>query len=378
MSGEDTSFEIDGETLIGQDGLAGLDIAGPDTPTVAVGTLDVVRRSFSATHVLVGESVPGHGFDGVVGNLGARNGDILTVRRATVIPESGSVIFNDEVQVTVGPETVVKKRGQASTQVNIGDLSVGQRVHIAGQITSDLTLPGLIMDATTGRVRMVITRLDGTVNNTLPGFLSMNLQRIDRRPVRIFDFSGTGISPNVDTDPTDYEVATGTLSLATTLTPGSVVKVSGFVRPFGAAPDDFEAHSIVSLAAGRAKLGISWGVGGTTAPFLSMGTDDGLVPDLENPDLGERHHVKLGGVVLDLLDFSAAPVIIPTTKNQRLFAIKRGNRTRSFRNFEKFTETLANLLDGATVVKSMHAKGAYKQAENILTASIVSIHLQVP
>jgi hypothetical protein len=156
------------------------------------------------------------------------------------------------------------------------------------------------------------------------------------------------------------------------------VKASGFVRPFGTAPYDFEARSIVSLTAGRAKLGISWGMEGTMAPFLSMGTDDGLVPDLDNPDLGKRHHVKLGGVVLDLLNFSASPSIIPTTRDRRRFAIKRGDRTRVFRNFETFTESVANLLGGTTVVKGMYAEGIYKQAENILTASIVNIYLQAP
>ena len=45
-------------------------------------------------------------------------------------------------------------------------------------------------------------------------------------------------APAVDANPADYEVATGTLSLAS-LTAGESAKVLGFVMPFGAAPPDF-------------------------------------------------------------------------------------------------------------------------------------------
>ncbi|MDJ0907080.1 MAG: hypothetical protein QNI96_13760, partial [Woeseiaceae bacterium] len=82
----DTEFEVDGEVLVGADGLAALEAAGRGTPTVAVGTLTTADRTFTADLVLAGTSVPGHDGDAVVGNIIKRDGNFLTIRGATIIP----------------------------------------------------------------------------------------------------------------------------------------------------------------------------------------------------------------------------------------------------------------------------------------------------
>ncbi|RMF96424.1 MAG: metallophosphoesterase, partial [Gammaproteobacteria bacterium] len=240
---DDTEFEVNGETWLGADGLRALEAAGVGTPTVALGILDVSERKFTASRVLAGDSVPGERFDAVFGNVTARNGNVLTVRGATVVPRAGSVIFNDDVEITVSDDTVVRKPGEPGVNQGIGAVSVGQRVVVLGEVTSNPALPGLTMDATQGRIRMRYTQLFGLANSVVPGQINIDLRSIDRRRIALFDFSGTGMTPDVDADPTDYEVTTATLDTSFVV-PQTPVQVAGFVRPFGEAPPDFEGRTV--------------------------------------------------------------------------------------------------------------------------------------
>ena len=69
---DETEFEVDGESFLGAQGLRALAAAGPGTPTVAGGTLNVANRELTASVVLAGSSVPGIDRDAVVGNVIAR------------------------------------------------------------------------------------------------------------------------------------------------------------------------------------------------------------------------------------------------------------------------------------------------------------------
>ncbi len=80
VTGE-TEFEVNEEMFMGVDGLRALDAAGPGTPTVAAGTLNVAAREFTADIVLAGSSVPGIDRDAVVGNVIKREGNFLTDSR---------------------------------------------------------------------------------------------------------------------------------------------------------------------------------------------------------------------------------------------------------------------------------------------------------
>ncbi len=369
-----TEFEVDGESYVGQDGLVAMDGLESGSLTVALGTLEVAARKFTAHRVIAGDSVAGDRHDAVFGNVIGRRGNLLSVRGATVVPRSGSVIFNDDVEIEIGDNTVVKKPGEPGMQQRIAAISVGQRVAVFGELTSNPAFPGLTMDATNGRVRMRYTRLFGAANSVMPGQLNMELHAIDRRPVSLFDFSGTGVDESVDADPRDYEVATGNLDTAFVI-PGTPVQVRGFANTFGEAPPDFEGRTIIDIAVARAHLGVGWGVSGTAAPFL-VADPNGLVIDLENPDLGSRHHIRLGDVVINLKDLNASPTIIGKRDGRRRFAIKQGYRVQVFRDFSRFMNTLNLLLDGSTRMRSMHAKGAYNSVENTLTASVIGVYLK--
>lgn len=371
----DTTYAIDGEDYAGADGLAALANLATGTPTVAHGTLDVDARMFTAAHVAAGSSVPGHAFDAAIGNILSRNGNELLVKGATIVRTSGSVVFNDHVTVTLGPDTVVKKPGTAGN-ATIDALSVGQRVQVFGQVTSDPASTGVDLDATRGRVRMRMTHLAGITNSVTTGRLNLELQSIDRRRVGIFDFAGTGMSTSQDADPADYEVATDTLGLVG-ITTGSPVRVFGFVRPFGAAPADFDARSVIDLAGRRAALGLGWGADGTIAPFASIGSA-GLVPDLANPAIGTRHHIRIGAVVVDLFDLPAAPTISGATDGPRVFAILQQRRVRVYRDFARFADALALLLDGSNTARFMHTGGGYDLGQNIFTARFIGVHVKSP
>ena len=201
----------------------------------------------------------------------------------------------------------------------------------------------------------------------------MALQSIDRRRIGLFDFDGTGMTAGLDADPADYEIDTGTLGFDSML-PGTAIRVFGFVNTFGAAPPDFDGRTVVQLSGAHAKLGISWWPNGTVAPFLSLGPD-GLVPDIENSELGLRHHINIGGVRIDLTTLPAAPVIIPGNGVRTRFAILQGHRVQMFRSFDRFVKTLGELLDGSTVALGLHAHGAYDQSANVLAARTIGIRL---
>ncbi len=373
---DDTEFEVDGAQYSGSEGLRALNALGAGTPTVAKGTLNVEAREFTAATVLAGDSVPGHDYDAVIGNVVARENDTLMVRGATIVPKSGSVVFNDNVEVTIGRDTIVTKAGRPRDDIDTDDISVGQRVRILGTIASDPALPGLKMDATKGRVRLKITHLSGMANSVTTGLLTMNLRGIDRRPIDLFDFAGTGMTPEQDADPSDYEVDTSTLGLGF-VEPATPLIVYGFVNEFGAAPPDFAGRTVVDIATARAKLGIGWLPDGTTAPFLTIGPA-GIVPDLENPDLGKRHHIKIGNVVIDLTELPAAPTIVGSDNKRTRYAILQGDRVQLFRSYDRFVETLGELLDGSTVAYSMHAAGRYVRSTNTVHAHTIGISLGSP
>ena len=376
----ETEFEVNEEIYVGVDGLRALSDAGTGTPTVAAGTLSVTEREFTAAMVLAGSSVPGFGKDAVVGNVIKRDGNFLTVRGATLVPMDRRAHFHDDVVVEIGPNTKVFRDGHRQLDLGTDAISIGQRVTIrgvqGGVPTSDADAPQILFDATKGAVRMHVTRLAGIVNAVTPGQADIELYAIDRRRAAIFDFTGTGMSPEQDADPFNYEVATGNLTLAA-LAEGKPIVAYGFPNVYGMAPPDFFGRTVIDYTDVRARLGFSWGAGGTTAPFASIGPD-GLLLDIDNEDIGVRHHVKQGPVIIDLTTLDAATTIVPRAVGRTAFYIKTADSLRMYSNFDDFVDDLASSLDGATTARSMHAVGRFDTATKVFAAAKIGIYLLEP
>ena len=373
---DDTEFEVDGEMFAGADGLAALAAAGNGTSSVAFGVLDVQEREFTAERVLAGSSVPGIGRDAVIGSIIARDGNFLTVRGATIIPSDRRAHFHDDVVIEVSEATRVFKDGDRNADVTIADLSVGQRVTVRGNqpvATTDASAPEVLFDATEGYVRMHLTRLSGTVNDVMPGETTINLQSINRRRVSIFDFTGTGMTPDLDADPSSYEVATGGLGLAA-FAEGKPIVATGFPTAFGMAPPDFNGRTVIDFTNVRSRLGIGWGAEGTAAPFLSVSTD-GLVIDNQNPAIDVRKFIKQGPVLIDITTLDSGTTIVPQTAGRTLYSLKSADSIRLYSDFGDFVNDLTLSLDGSTVARSMHATGQFDQDSNLFTASKIGIYL---
>lgn len=366
-----TTFEVNGEMLVGQDGLIALDAAGFGTPTVAFGTVNVPAREFNAEIVLAGSSVPWFDVDAVRGNVIARNGDVLTVKGATVMRRSGDFHFNDEVTVLVGPNTKVTKVGDSAMDLDKDSISVGQRIVALGELAQDATTDATL-DASNGRVRMYVTHVAGTLNGFVPGQIEMTGRHINLRRIGIFDWTGTGITPDNDVDPDAMEIASGNLS-ADSILPGTPIVVFGFFNDFGTAPPDFEGRTLVDCATSRAKLGIGWMPPGTAAPFSVINTST-IVLDLSNPDIGERHHLKQCGVITDLMSLPASPSIEPAG-GPGVYAIKQGRTISIHSDFGNFVNDLTLRLDGATFVRAMHGAGGYAADSNVFSARKLYVHL---
>ncbi len=378
-----TEFEVDGASFTGSNGLRALAVAGPGIPTIARGTLNVTEREFTADLVLAGSSVPGSDRDAIAGNVIARSGNFLTIRGATIIPHDVAtdrlVHFHDDVVVEVGPNTKVFKDGDRVSDLSIDAISIGQRITARGNQavpTTDALAPQILFDATEGAVRLHVTHLSGIVNTIAPGQTDITLYSIDRRRAAVFDFTGTGMSSDLDADPDDYEIATGNLTLADFST-GRPIVAYGFPTSFGIAPPDFTGGTIVDYTDVRSTLGVGWGAPGTIAAFVSMGSD-GLVLDNQNMDIDQRHYISQGPVLIDLTTLDSNTVIVPRETGRMLFSIKSRDSLRSYSDFDDFVADLTLSLNGATTARSMYARGKYDVDSNVFMAYKIGVYLLEP
>ena len=363
-----TRFEINSQQYAGSDGLAALAALPQGTLTLALGSLDVSTHTFTADSVYAGDSVGGVGSDAVYGHVVARSGNSLTVKAGLAVHRDGGAQFARTVMVDIGADTKVFRDGDAGAPLSSADISVGQRIAAFGTFsptataTTNATAPTnvMLLDATSGRVRLLTTRLDGTVNNIVQGQqIDMNLHDIDHLGIDLFDFSGTG---NPDADPTNYSIATSTLTLSG-LAVNQAASVLGFVTPFGKAPPDFDARSVVNPGALHSLMSVNWGTAGTTAAF-SILQDTGIVLNLDG--IGDRHFLWYGFDKIDLTSLTTQPTIVGRT-GRGLYGIVTGGHIEMFSDFASFVAGLQQRMTGEAV-QSLTAYGAYDASADTFTA----------
>lgn len=363
---DDTEYEIDGVPYSGTEGLEAMAALSQGTATRALGVLNISNRTFTAFEVLAGSSVPGADRDAVKGHVTSRSGDQLTIIGTTVIPSDRDVFFNDTVTVTLGPDTRVYQAGERDAVLDKDDISVGQRVLIAGELVES-DPANLVLDATNGTARLYRTRLSGFINQAMPGQIDIDLRAIGRRRPAMFDFTGTGVSPDQDANPNNYEVATSVLNLDG-LVPGSPVRAYGFANRFGFAPPDFEGRTVIDYNELRATLGIGWTTEGSASPF-SVISAEGLVPDPAAYLDDARHAIKIGPRIIDLTELGAGITIQGSDAERTLYGIRGPESVQLYHDFGRFTDALAAILDGSERARSMYAHGSYNVDTNVFSAT---------
>jgi len=362
---DDTIYEINEEVYTGQAGLTALDAMQALTAIIVVGDLKFNPARFEARHVYAGSSVPGGTLDVVSGNVISRTGNALTVKGATLIRSGGSVVFNDTLIVQVGLNTIVRR--QLSFELyDIDNISIGQRVTVFGTLNIDETE----LDATEGYAHMHLTTLRGQALAAGPPWFVVDLNSIDARRVGIFDFTGTGISPENDANPANYEIDVGSLDISS-VSPGSPIKARGFVNTFGMAPEDFNARTVIDVSNVRASLVVNWKPSSAAAfEYLSS---DHITLSLEG--VGLFHHVHRAGVVTDLTELFDSPSIEPQEEGEGLFVIYQDGTLQVHFTFENFVSDLESRLANDGTVQSFSAFGHFDDATSTLTARHIAVKM---
>jgi hypothetical protein len=120
-------------------------------------------------------------------------------------------------------------------------------------------------------------------------------------------------------------------------------------------------------------LGIGWGETGTNAPFLSSG-NAGLVLDLDNASIGERHALTVGMRMVDLLGLPASPTIV-AADGRAVFGLWERGHVELFTSFADFVAELNLRLAGGAKAQGLTAYGSYDESTSTLAANRIAVHL---
>ncbi|MGA2777571.1 MAG: hypothetical protein ABSF94_08430 [Steroidobacteraceae bacterium] len=393
---EVATYEINGKPSTGPIGQTQFAALGSGVWTVAYGTLtsgDSVSTgtsssssqnvSFSATEVLAGTSVQGGGSDRLTGVVLARSGDTLTLGPSSLLTSAGQSSFiTDTASVLIGSGTAITLPDQSSSSVinTPAQISIGSIINAFGTSSTE-TSGALSFDASAGRVRLVNTSASGTVTvQGTTGTLTVDLALLAGRSVAPFDFTGTGTSggaTGVDSDPSQYVLTTGDLSLANSIV-GAPVQVGGLVVPYGSTPPDFTAATLLDPTTIEAELAVNWG-SGTPTPFNSVSTTE-IDLLIHNSSIGTEHAIQYGAQSIDFTTLLSDVLIVPSTATtSTVYAIGHASSSTidCYDTFTAFATALQADLNGTTVATGMSVQGVYTSTSYTLTANSITVYLNI-
>ncbi|HWL61216.1 MAG TPA: DUF4382 domain-containing protein [Steroidobacteraceae bacterium] len=365
-----TTFEIDGNSYTGAPGLEQLDTLGDDAMVLAFGTLARQGFTFTAQRVLAGSSAEDLTREFLAGQVLSRMGDTLQLGAVRLHWDRLDSTDGDTdrhlgrfiagpVALVVGPGTKVTRAGQGGGTLDATAISVGQRVQVFGDVSRGAG-GAFTMDASAGLVRLGNTRLSGRVVEAASGTVTLELEGIDGLHPARFDFSGTGATPEQDADPAAYEATVASGVDTTGLAPGAWIGLFGQVAPFGMAPPDFNAVTLVDYAATRATVNVLWVPGGSATPFSALSAA-GISLDTASMPLATGG-IRLGGLSIALGSVSGGLKLVPASGDvPRTFAIAhRGSAgIDNFSDFADFTAALDLALDGGAKAQRLSATGTF-------------------
>lgn len=375
-----TGFTLNGTAYTGSAGLTALAALGAGTLTAATGTFDTKTETFTATQVFAGTSVPGAGLDSVEGTVIARSGNVLTVSHAWTDERArDDEQFSPKIAVTVASTTTVTEDGRSGS-FGIQDISVGQHLQVFGTFVTDSS-GTRTLDASSGSARLMVTPLWGQFISSASGVVTVKLQALDRRDPSVFNFAGTGSSAANDASASAYQVSVPTALPVPSLTAGFPARFFGFVTPFGSAPPDFSALTLVDFSTTDALLLLAWASPGVSAPFDAPLSATHMVITQSTLQGAKAHVIRIGPVQLDPAAVSAGLTFVPsTTASSLTFAIAHvaadnSHAIDTFASFGDFVTALSADLTGMTVVRAIAAEGTYDKTSGVLTVNRMLVAL---
>jgi hypothetical protein len=369
-----TAYLINGTSYSGSAGLAQLATLAAGTLTSAYGAWDRTSATFTATQVLAGSSVEGATMNSVQGTVLARSGNTLTVGNGLMFhPEGGGLSFERQVTVTVGSGTTVTEEGQSGS-FTPSDISVGQQLRVSGTPGTDSS-GNPTLDATGGTALLLPTSGVGLVTATATGSVTVGLQNLGGVDASALNFAGTGATSQQDATASSYQISVPSSISTSSAGAGAPVGFTGFVTPFGSAPPDFAATTLIGYGEGHTVFDAWWAPPGVTTPFSTL-TGSELLLSQTTLQASAQKVIRIGGVTVDPSTLSGGLELLPDmTGTEQSFAIAHA-KSHSVDNFSSFNDlatALATDLNGSTAVVQVMAEGSY--ATGALTADHVIVVL---
>ena len=285
-----------------------------------------------------------------------------------------------DILLQIGSNTLLVVAGSPGANPTLASPSVGSKITAFGTkaaATSATASP--TFDATAGLLRLEVTSLWGVVDagGIGNGTVTVNLQAIEGLGVGAFDFTGTG------SDPANYVVATGALPLSNTAATAAL-RFFGFVQPFGSAPPDFNAETLVNFTDTSAVLEAGFGAGSSAALSVSGTT---ITLNVSDPALGWLHFLRIGPQLIDLTKLGSNLAIVPDAASNGPFMIRSGAKSASssagwessvtvYNSAADFLAALGNDLQmSGAKVEQVLAVGKYDATANALTAEQMIVNL---
>ena len=371
-TGATTTFSINNVSSVGAAGLTQLAAVAAGTIVVAYGSWDKTSQTFTASNVLAGASVAGMTHDSVEGTVLSRTGNTLTVADGVLFPletdgDADDMRWSRQLTATVGTGTMVTEDGQMGT-FTIQNISVGQHLQLSGKFGQDSS-GNPTLDATAGSARLMETTLSGTVTALAANLVTVNLNALDGQMPARFSFAGAGTSTSADASAAAYSVGVPTALSTSTLSVGAPVRFAGFVAPFGQAPPDFNASTLLSYAQTRALLDLKWQPAGTTAPFATLSSTELLITQAMLQTTSE-HLIRIAFVAFDPTTLTTGLELIPDPAAGSLWlsiAHIKSQSSENFSAFADFTAALTTDLNGTSAVVQIAADGPYDSTSGTMS-----------
>ena len=370
-----TTYVINGTSYTGSAGLAQLATLAAGTLTSTYGTWDRTSGAITATQVLVGSSAQGGTLSGVQGTVLARSGNTLTVGDGLLFhPEAAGMTFQRQVTVTVGSGTTVSEEGQSGS-FTASDISVGQQLQVSGTAGSDSS-GNPTLDATAGTALLLPTTGVGLLTASATGSITVGLQELGGVDAGTLQFAGTGATSAQDATASSYQVSVPSSISTSSLSTGAAVGFTGFVTPFGSAPPDFAAATLLNYGQTAAVFEALWPLPGLTTPFATL-TGSELLLSQATLQGGGLKLLRIGQLTIDPATLSGGLELLPdtTAATSQSFAVvhAKSHTIDSFSTFNDLATALATDLNGTTAVVQVMAEGSY--TTGVLTADHVIVSL---